>query len=53
LGLFVPRHDRSQVLPVTFDVRNIPGFVAVLMCCAFAVWLWRIGTRGSTARQLS
>jgi hypothetical protein len=38
---------------MTFDARNLPGIVAVLICVAFAVWLWRIGTRGSTARQLS
>jgi len=38
---------------MTFDVRNVPGILAVLMCFAFAVWLWRIGGRRSTTRQLS
>jgi hypothetical protein len=40
-------------LPMTFDVRNVPGIIGVLVCFGFAIWLWRIGTRGSTARQLS
>lgn len=40
-------------MPTSFDIRNLPGILAVLMCFAFAVWLWRIGGRGSTARQLS
>jgi len=38
---------------VTLDLRNLPGIISVLMCLAFAIWLWRIGARGSTARQLS
>lgn len=38
---------------MTFDIRNLLGLAGVLMCFAFAVWLWRVGSRGSTARQLS
>ncbi len=38
---------------MTFDIRNLVGLAGVLMCFAFAVWLWRVGSRGSTARQLS
>jgi hypothetical protein len=38
---------------MAFDPRNVPAYLAVLMCLAFAVWLWHVGTKGSAARQLS
>jgi len=28
---------------MSFGPRNLRGILAVLMCFAFAVWLWRIG----------
>jgi hypothetical protein len=39
---------------VTLDlVRTVIAIAAVLITFAFSIWLWWIGTRGSTARQLS
>jgi len=39
---------------MTLDVvRTVLAIAAVLIAFAFSIWLWRIGGRGSTARQLS